>query len=172
MRNNSNSREIYTENKKAAWRGEEARTMVGRILVIVMGALFLQGCASTKTVVHRYPLLNTEATCCVGEAIYKYGYTRGTVDPFSGQKTSSGSRDLELVYCGLPNGVLDVKYREFANDLAREAFYLDAGYDYAPERKQIIEFKGAKIEILSASINEIKYKVLSGFSDEGETDAK
>jgi hypothetical protein len=66
-----------------------------------------------------------------------------------------------LIYSGKVGEKITLGYREFSGDLARPAFNNDVVYDIAVSR--IVGYKGARIEVISASNTEITYKVLSDF---------
>ena len=75
----------------------------------------------------------------------------------------SGSR-TELLYQGLDRGVVRLSFREFVNELARPAFTQELTYTLEPGgRATTISFRRVRIEILSASNNEIRYRVIAGF---------
>lgn len=71
----------------------------------------------------------------------------------------------EIVYQGAASGVLRLLYREYVDDLAREAFSQELTYDYNPDDPEPLEIavKGARITVLSAGNSGIKYKVRRGF---------
>lgn len=64
----------------------------------------------------------------------------------------------ELVYTGISKNVVALTYREFSNDLARQAFTQELKFDLG--EGEIVGFKGARIKILSANNVEIRYQVL------------
>ena len=64
----------------------------------------------------------------------------------------------ELVYTGASQGVVSLVYREFKNDLARPAFSQDLKFDITTDN--IVGFKGARFQIISANNTGIKYKVI------------
>lgn len=66
-----------------------------------------------------------------------------------------------LIYTGKVGNKLRMSYREFNNNLARAAFSTDVEYDL--EESNIIGYAGARIEVIKATNNEIKYKVLNNF---------
>lgn len=75
----------------------------------------------------------------------------------------TGSR-IELLYQGLDRGVVRLSFREFVNNLARPAFAQELTYTLEPGgRPTIISFRRARIEVLSASNNEIRYRVMAAF---------
>ena len=72
----------------------------------------------------------------------------------------------ELLYQGVDESTLRVKYREFKGDLARPAFSQDLTYKLNDDGKSTIHFKDVEIDVLSATNSEIKYRVNSSFTKE------
>lgn len=64
----------------------------------------------------------------------------------------------ELIYLGRSADILSFKYREFSGSLARPAFSADLTYDLSESR--VIGYRGARLEILDAGNQEIKYRVV------------
>ena len=75
---------------------------------------------------------------------------------------ATGSFRRTLIYSGRVDNKLKISYREFNNDMARSAFSTDVEYDL--NESSVIGYAGARIEILSATNTEIRYKVLSNFN--------
>jgi hypothetical protein len=69
----------------------------------------------------------------------------------------------EFIYNGRVNNAVKFTYREFLNDYARPSFTQDLQYDL--NESKVIGFKGLRIEIISATNIEIKYKVLNNFTN-------
>lgn len=67
-----------------------------------------------------------------------------------------------LIYNGKVGNKINIGYREFSGDLARPAFSNDVEYDL--NESKIIGYKGARLEVLSADNQSIKYKVLQNFN--------
>ncbi|OBY75258.1 hypothetical protein [Acinetobacter gyllenbergii] len=67
-----------------------------------------------------------------------------------------------LIYSGKVGNKINVGYREFSSNLARPAFNNDVEYDLN-ESKQI-GYKGALLEIIEATNQNIKYKVIKNFN--------
>ena len=99
-------------------------------------------CVSTK---------NTEV--CTNEATYEKK-TRRTASSDSFQQT--------LIYSGKSGDIINVGYREFSHDLARPTFNNEVEYDLSESR--IIGYKGARLEIIEATNESIKYKVIQNFN--------
>jgi len=147
--------------------------MINRsIICTILLFASLTGCSTIiPSEITAYPNKNTVNTAGIGESIYTYRKTaKARIDYDKWAKETktyiTDSVQQELIYSGYSKGVLKIKYREYANDLARSSYYQDVTYDYTPSTIIPISFKGAKIEVLNANNNEIKYEVLNGFSNE------
>ena len=72
----------------------------------------------------------------------------------------------DLVYMGLEDSVMKMKYREFMgeNYILRESFELDLDYDLSESR--IIIFRGLTIDVLHISPSAVTYQILA---DEGNS---
>lgn len=68
-----------------------------------------------------------------------------------------------IIYNGRIGNRITIGFREFSNNMAREAFNNNVDYDL--NESSIIGYKGARFEIVKATNTEITYKVLAGFSD-------
>lgn len=90
---------------------------------------------------------------CTDEAAYEQKtYPVASADSF--QQT--------LIYSGMVGNKINIGYREFSNDFARPAFNNEVEYDLSQSRT--IAYKGCKIEVIEATNEFIKYKVLSNFN--------
>ena len=90
---------------------------------------------------------------CTSDTDYeKKKYPIATADSF--QQT--------LIYSGKVGNKINIGYREFSNDLARPAFNNDVEYDLSESK--IIGYKGARIEVIEATNEYIKYKVIQNFN--------
>ncbi len=67
-----------------------------------------------------------------------------------------------LIYSGKVGDKINISYREFSNDVARPAFNHDVEYDLS--ESMTIGYKGAQIEIIEATNELIRYKVLRNFN--------
>ena len=67
----------------------------------------------------------------------------------------------ELIYTGKVGEKIRFTYREFQNGMARQAFNVDVEYDL--NESNIISYKGANLEIISATNQRVTYKVLKHF---------
>lgn len=75
---------------------------------------------------------------------------------------SANSFQQTLIYSGKVGNKVNIGYREFSNNQARPAFNNDVEYDLDSSR--IIGYKGARVEILEATNEMIKYKVIRNFN--------
>lgn len=66
-----------------------------------------------------------------------------------------------LLYNGRVGNKINIGYRELSSSTARPAFNNDVEYDLSESKN--IGYKGAKFEVIDASNQSIKYKVLSNF---------
>lgn len=83
------------------------------------------------------------------------------VEEIQAVDVESPSFKQELVYNGRIGNNLKIIYREYSNNMARGAFSQEAQYDLTAS--DIIAFKGARLRILSATNEMIRYEVLSHF---------
>jgi hypothetical protein len=80
------------------------------------------------------------------------------------KQRASGVNNFQqtLIYSGKFANKVNFGYREFSKDLARPAFNNDVEYDL--NASNVIGYKGARLEIIEATNELIKYKVLSNFN--------
>ena len=84
---------------------------------------------------------------------------------YSFKKVSLTSQDTFqqiLIYNGKVGSKINISYREFNNDIARPAFSNNAEYDLSSSKT--IRYKGAVIQVIEATNQYIKYKVLRNFN--------
>lgn len=67
-----------------------------------------------------------------------------------------------LIYSGKVGQKINIGYRETSNNVARPAFNNDVEYDLS--ESNIIGYKGAQLEIIEATNQYIKYRVLKNFN--------
>lgn len=67
-----------------------------------------------------------------------------------------------LIYSGKVGNKINIGYREFSANVARPAFNNDVEYDLAESK--VIGYKGAVLEILEATNQSIKYRVIRNFN--------
>lgn len=82
---------------------------------------------------------------------------------FRTAETVEEERDFQqtLIYLGKSGKLLRFGYREFYKDIARPAFSTEVSYDLGDS--DIIGYKKARIQVISATNTSITYKVLSYF---------
>lgn len=81
-------------------------------------------------------------------------------------KVASLERDSfqqTLIYSGRVGNKINIGYREFSNNLARPAFNNNVEYDLS--QSTIIGYKGAQLEVMEATNQYIKYRVIKNFND-------
>lgn len=66
--------------------------------------------------------------------------------------------ETTLTYSGKQGKIIKIFYREFSDNLARQAFTQDLTYDITEDK--IITFRSTKIKVLSATNSRIKFIVL------------
>lgn len=67
-----------------------------------------------------------------------------------------------LIYSGKSGNKVKLGYREFSNSVARPAFNNDVEYDLTESKT--IGYKGARVEILEATNEFIRYRVIQNFN--------
>lgn len=77
------------------------------------------------------------------------------------EKISRSNFQQTLIYSGRIGDKINIGYREFSSDQARPAFNNDVEYDLGVS--SIIGYKGASVEVIEATNQLIKYKLLSNF---------
>jgi hypothetical protein len=75
---------------------------------------------------------------------------------------SADSFQQALIYSGKVGSKINIGYREFSSNMARPAFNNDVEYDLS--ESTIIGYKGARIQVIEATNEHIKYKVLRNFN--------
>ncbi len=93
---------------------------------------------------------------CVDNVCQKLDYSIKDI-PFE----KKNSFQQTLLYNGKIGSIVAISYREFNEGVARPAFTNEVTYDL--EDSKTIGYKGARIEVISATNTEITYKVISGF---------
>jgi len=76
--------------------------------------------------------------------------------------SSKDSFQQTLIYSGKVGDKINVSYREFSDNFARPAFSNEVEYDMS--ESSTIGYKGAKIEVIEATNEFIKYRVLQNFN--------
>lgn len=67
-----------------------------------------------------------------------------------------------LIYSGKVGNKINIGYREFSSNLARPAFNNDVEYDL--NESKTIGYKGALLEVIKATNQDITYKVIKNFN--------
>ena len=75
---------------------------------------------------------------------------------------SDNSFQQTLIYSGKVGSKIRIGYREFSNNMARQAFSNDVEYDLS--ESPFIGYKGARLEIIEATNEQLKYRVLQNFN--------
>lgn len=79
---------------------------------------------------------------------------------------SQDSFQQTLIYSGKVGNKINIGYREFSGNLARPAFNNNVEYDLSDS--MTIGYKGAVIEVIEATNQFIKYKVIRNFNNAGQ----
>jgi hypothetical protein len=74
----------------------------------------------------------------------------------------SDSFQQTLIYSGKLGNKINIGYRDFSNNLARPAFNNTVEYDLTDSK--IIGYRGARIEVIEATNEFIRYKVIQNFN--------
>jgi hypothetical protein len=75
---------------------------------------------------------------------------------------TANSLQQSLIYSGKMGTRLRIGYREFSGNLARPAFNNDVEYDLT--ESSVIGYKGARIEVIEATNEHIRYRVIRTFN--------
>ena len=67
-----------------------------------------------------------------------------------------------LIYSGKVGNKINIGYREFSNNNARPAFNNNVEYDLSESK--VIGYKGAQLEVIEATNQAIKYRVIRNFN--------
>ncbi len=92
-------------------------------------------------------------------------YTCSDNMPFERKKINMASADSfqqTIMYSGKIGNKINLSYREFSNSIARPAFNNDVEYDLSESK--VLGYKGARIEVIEATNQYIRYKVVSNFN--------
>jgi hypothetical protein len=88
--------------------------------------------------------------------------TQGAFTRIMKQLESSNSFQQSLIYSGKVGSRIKLGYREFSGNAARPAFNNDVDYDLA--ESTIIGYKGARLEVIEATNDHIRFKLISNFN--------
>lgn len=75
---------------------------------------------------------------------------------------SANAFQQSLIYSGKVGSRVKIGYREFTGNMARPAFNNEAEYDLSESR--VIGYKGARLEILEATNEVLRFKLLANFN--------
>jgi len=75
---------------------------------------------------------------------------------------SPDSFQQTLIYSGKVGNKINIGYREFSGSFARPAFNNEVEYDLSESK--VIGYKAARIEVIEATNQSIKYKVIQNFN--------
>lgn len=105
---------------------------------------------------------NTQKLCII--TAFNVASCEKSVDFFRKKKPviSTDSFQQTLIYSGKVGNKINIGYREFSGNVARPGFHNDVEYDLSSSN--IIGYKGAQIEIIEATNQYIKYKVIKNFN--------
>ena len=106
----------------------------------------------------------TDTRALQAQAYYELRDYRTAQDLFEELEKQNPQDTQTLLYLGKSGNVLKFGYRESYQDLARPAFSNEISYDLT--ESDIIGYKKAKLQVISATNTSITYKVLSYFNDE------
>ena len=149
------------EDDKFIFAREEARSGLSDMGRITVGALMLppQGIRFDK---------RKQETCAIVPNMY--GMSQPACDTeYSYQVTerpllSPNNFQQTLIYSGRVGDRIRISYREFSGSVARAPFTNEAEYDLSAS--DTIAYRGAKIRVIDANNESIRYEVLSNFNSE------
>jgi hypothetical protein len=95
------------------------------------------------------------ATCNTEFQNYFEKRKKAMVSPDSFQQT--------LIYSGKVGNKVNIGYREFSGNMARPAFSNNVEYDLS--ESSLIGYKGAKLEVIEANNQFVRYRVIDSFKD-------
>lgn len=108
-------------------------------------------------------MLGADGQICGVSTLGGYSCTKATgVVKTTIQGIASNAFQQTLIYSGKVGDKINIGYREFSADVARPAFNNDVEYDL--KESNTIGYKGALIEILEATNQSIRYKVIRNFN--------
>ncbi len=111
---------------------------------------------STCLWISKEGLVKGSCTCGMPGTCYEFYSQQPPVQMKLATTYAPGSIRKEILYNGKSKNTIKMVYREFANDMARPAFYQDLSYDLSESK--VIGFRGLLIEVLEATNTGIKYR--------------
>lgn len=106
--------------------------------------------------------LSGEKTLCALTSDLEFCKPNSPFERLQKEISTTDSFQQTLIYSGKVGNKINIGYREFSGNLARPAFNNEVEYDLSESK--IIGYKGAKLEIIEATNEYIKYKVLRNFN--------
>ena len=108
-------------------------------------------------------LINNEEELCVVTAFNSASYmSDGVFERVFHSLPDSRSFQQTLLYSGKIGNKINIGYREFSNSMVRPAFNNDVQYDLS--ESSVIGYKGARLEVIEATNEFIKFKMLQNFN--------
>ncbi|OHB61859.1 MAG: hypothetical protein A2Y76_14935 [Planctomycetes bacterium RBG_13_60_9] len=104
----------------------------------------------------------TGRLCCVSTFNMEESTSNARYQKKKYPVTSEDSFQQTLIYSGKVGNKINVGYREFSGNLARPAFNNEVEYDLSESKT--IGYKGARIEVIEATNQYIKYRVIQNFN--------
>ncbi|WP_163133748.1 hypothetical protein [Agarivorans sp. Alg241-V36] len=106
---------------------------------------------------------NDKKGLCVSTVFVKNAtcYEEAQTEVITKTVESSSAFEQTLIYNGSVGSKINISYREFAGGTARQAFTNNVEYDMS--KSNIINYKGAVIEIISYNNSSITFKVIKHF---------
>lgn len=121
------------------------------------GGVLITSAAGLPVKHNKIHLFSKDGSVCIGRMpCAKFDYVMGVTTNYQMANFQS-----TLIYSGRIGKKITLGYREFQRNVARPAFNNDVVYDLS--ESMIVGYKGARLEVLSATNTEISYKVLAGF---------
>ncbi|RYG38221.1 MAG: hypothetical protein EON93_02425 [Burkholderiales bacterium] len=108
-------------------------------------------------------MLGSDGQICGVSVLGAYVCTKATgVEKVKLQGIAADAFQQTLIYSGKVGDKINVGYREFSSNVARPAFNNDVEYDL--KDSTTIGYKGALIEVLEATNQSIRYRVIQNFN--------
>jgi hypothetical protein len=130
--------------------------MVKRIFILFLFACFI-GCYQYTPFFYKNYELNKVTSVTVGSSMITV--EKGSRLERLGQTERITTFSKELIYSGVANGIIHISYREYVDNLARQAFYQDLQYEYKPE--MLMMFQDYVLKIYEANSEGIKFSVIN-----------
>lgn len=122
---------------------------------------YAAGLVDTPVALH----INNENEVCVTSVSYQAAACyEGSFKIEAKTVVDSQAFQQTLIYNGSVDQKINISYREFSNDSARNAFTNNVEYDM--KKSNFINYKGARIEVISYDNTSIKFRVIKHFRDD------